>query len=292
VAVNYDKMEVSPKGLKQEMSVFSVPLNSGSLIGFENRRNDDGVVMGLYCEVAGYFEQQDIPFDLPRPSLNIPPTEEVRLRGSFIIRMPLEYIKATSYAYAYDSFDNKRRGGFFNVFIVNNQLDFLTNELSDVVGATHVRSSRDLHPLYYVRHCLPEEVLKATLSIRDTVRLRLCRAAQSQGVTDCKEIYMTRTALLMIMHAMQAFPSQSHPIHMVHTYSPPVSCPEMDFTQDVLLEMNNYYDNFEIEFRRGDNIPKLHRVRIYTQEQMMFLQRNLGSMFGVGARKRFGKAQE
>jgi hypothetical protein len=103
---------------------------------------------------------------------------------------------------------------------------------------------------------------------------------------------MTRTAWLMIMNDMQAFPSQSHPIHMVHTTSPPVSCPEMDFTQDGLLEMNNYYDNFETEFRRGDNIPKLYRVRIYTQEQMMFLQRKLGRMFGVGARKRFGKAHE
>jgi hypothetical protein len=207
VAVNYDKMEVSPKGLKQEMSVFSVPVNSGSLIGFENRRNNDGVVVGLYCEVAGYFEQQYIPFDLPRHSLNTPPTEEVRLRGSFIIRMPLEYIKATAYAYAYayDSFDNKRRGGLFNVFIVNNQLYFLTKELSVVVGTTHIRSSRDLHPLSHVR-CLPEEVLKATLSIRDTVHLSLCRAAQSQGVTDCKEIYMTRTAWLTIMHDMQAFP--------------------------------------------------------------------------------------
>jgi hypothetical protein len=122
VAVNCDKMEVSPKGLKQEMSVFSVPVNSGSFIGFENRRNNDGVVVGLYCEVAGYFEQQYIPIDLPRHSLNTPPpTEEVRLRGSFIMRMFLEYIKATAYAYAYDSFDSKRRGGIFNVFIVNNQ---------------------------------------------------------------------------------------------------------------------------------------------------------------------------
>jgi hypothetical protein len=244
VAVNYDKMEVSPKGLKPEMSVFSVPVNSGSLIGFENRRNNDGVVVGLYCEVAGYFEQQDIPFDLPRPSLNIPPTEEVRFRGGFIIMMPVEDIKATSYAYASDSFDNKRRGGLFNVFIVNNQLDFLIKELSVVVGATHVRSSSDLHTLSYVR-CLPEELLKATLSIRDTVCLSLSRAAQCQGVTDCKEIYMTITAWLMIMHDMQAFPSQSHPIHMIHTTSPPVSCPEMDFTQDGLLEMNKYYDNFE-----------------------------------------------
>jgi hypothetical protein len=183
------------------------------------------------------------------------------------------------------------RGGLFNVFIVNNQLYFLTKELSVVVGATHVRSSRDLHPLSHVR-CLPEEVLKATLSIRDTVRLSLCRAAQNQGVTDCKEIYMTKTAWIMIMHDMQAFPSHSHPIHMVHTNSPPVSCPEMDFTQDGLLEMNNYYDNFETEFRCGDNIPKLYRVRIYTQEQMMFLQRELRRMFGVGARKRFGKAHE
>jgi hypothetical protein len=99
--------------------------------------------------------------------------------------MPLEYIKATAYAYAYGSSDNKRRVGLFNVFIVNNQLDFLTNELSVMVGATHVRSSRDLHPLSHVR-CLPEEVLKVTLSIRDTVRLSLCRASQSQGVTDCK----------------------------------------------------------------------------------------------------------
>jgi hypothetical protein len=101
--------------------------------------------------------------------------------------MPVEDIKATAYAYAYDYFDNKRRGGLFNVFIVNNQLDFLTKELSVVVGASHVRSSRDLHPLSYVR-CLPDELVKATLSIRDTVRLSLCRAAQSQGVTDCKEI--------------------------------------------------------------------------------------------------------
>jgi hypothetical protein len=160
-----------------------------------------------------------------------------------------------------------------------------------VVGATHIRSSRDLHPLSHVR-CLPKEVLKATLSIRDTVRLSLCRPAQSQGVTDCKEIYMTKTAWLMIMHDMQVFPLLSHPIHMVHTNFHPVSCPEMDFTQDGLLEMNNYYDNFETEFRRGDNIQKLYRVRIYTKEQMMFLQRKLGSMFGVGARKRFGKAHE
>jgi hypothetical protein len=108
LAMNHDKMEVSPKGLKQEMSVFSVPVNQGSLIGFDNRRNNDGVVVGLYCEVVGYLEHQDIPFDLPSPSLNIPPTEEVRLRGSFIIRTPLEYIKATAYAYAYAYFDNKR----------------------------------------------------------------------------------------------------------------------------------------------------------------------------------------
>jgi hypothetical protein len=102
---------------------------------------------------------------------------------------------------------------------------------------------------------------------------------------------MTRTAWLMIMHDMQAFTSQSHPIHMVHTNSPPVSHPEMDFTKNGLLEINNYYDNFETEFIRGDNIPQLYRVRIYRQEQM-YLQRKLGRMFGVGARKRFGNAHE
>jgi hypothetical protein len=67
VAVNYDRMEVPLKSLKQEMSVFSVPVNSGSLIGFEKRRDNDGLVVGLYCEVAGYLEQQDIPFELPHP---------------------------------------------------------------------------------------------------------------------------------------------------------------------------------------------------------------------------------
>jgi hypothetical protein len=63
--------------------------------------------------------------------------------------MPLEYIKETAHAYAYDSFDNKRRSGLLNVFIVNTQLDF--------------RSSRDLHPLSQIR-CLPEEVLNTMLS--------------------------------------------------------------------------------------------------------------------------------
>jgi hypothetical protein len=38
MAVNYDRMEVSPKSIKQEMSVFSVPINSRSLIIFEKRR--------------------------------------------------------------------------------------------------------------------------------------------------------------------------------------------------------------------------------------------------------------
>jgi hypothetical protein len=73
VAVNYDRMEVSTKSLKQEISVFSVPVNLGSLIGFEKIRNNDGVVVGLYCEVADYLKQQYIPFDLPPPSLNTPP---------------------------------------------------------------------------------------------------------------------------------------------------------------------------------------------------------------------------
>jgi hypothetical protein len=107
-----------------------------------------------------------------------------------------------------------------------------------VIGCGWGHSRQIITRLYHVR-CLPEEVLKTTFSIRDNVRLSLCRAAQSQGVTDCKEIYTTRTTWLMIIHDMQASPSQSHPIHMVHTNSPPVSCPEMDFTQDGLLEMNN-----------------------------------------------------
>jgi hypothetical protein len=63
---------------------------------------------------------------------------------------------------------------------------------------------------------------------------------------------------------------------MVHTNYPPVSHPEMGFTQDSLLDMNNYYDNFETELIRGDTTPQLYCVRVYTQEQkMMFLQRKL-----------------
>jgi hypothetical protein len=56
--------------------------------------------------------------------------------------------------------------------------------------------------------------------------------------------------------------------------------------------MNNNYDNFETELIRGDNTSQLHRVKIYTQEQMMFLQQKLWCMFGAGAIKRFGKAHE
>jgi hypothetical protein len=94
VAVNYDRMEVSPNILIQKISVFNVPVNSGSLIGFEKRRDTDGVVVGLDYKVDGNLEEQDTLFDLPSPLLNPPPTEEVRLHGSFIIRIPLEYIKA------------------------------------------------------------------------------------------------------------------------------------------------------------------------------------------------------
>jgi hypothetical protein len=47
VALNYDRMEVPPKSLRQQMYVFSVPVNSGSLIEFEKRRDTDGAAVGL-----------------------------------------------------------------------------------------------------------------------------------------------------------------------------------------------------------------------------------------------------
>jgi hypothetical protein len=109
-------------------------------------------------------------------------------------------------------------------------------------------------------------------------------------VTDSKEAIVTRAEWLMMMHDMMSFLSQLYPIHMVHTHSPPVSQPETDYTPDGLLEMNNYLDNYNTEFIRGDNDHQVYRVRIYKLEQMMFMQRRLGHMFGVGARKRFGKA--
>jgi hypothetical protein len=56
--------------------------------------------------------------------------------------------------------------------------------------------------------------------------------------------------------------------------------------------MNTYYGNFETELIGQDNTPQLYRVRIYTKEQIMLLQRKLGRIFGVGARKRFDKAHE
>jgi hypothetical protein len=65
----------------------------------------------------------------------------------------------------------------------------------------------------------------------------------------------------------------------------------MDYTPDGLLEMNNYFESYNTEVIHGKNNHKVYPVRIYTREQiMMFLHRQFGHMFGIGAGKKFGKA--
>jgi hypothetical protein len=200
VVANCDCMEVPDKAVKSTMTPFSVPVDCGAIVGSQKRLDKNGSYLGLDVEIGGYFENTYMPCDLPYSDLDLPSIEEVRVQGSVMLIMPFnECVMETAYSYHYDSFDKQRHSGLFDVLIVNNAVDFATKEVTVVRVKEHIWSSCDLHPRSHAS-CIREEVLKTSLLIRYTVCLSVCRAAQSQVVTNLKEGTVTRTTWLMQMH--------------------------------------------------------------------------------------------
>jgi hypothetical protein len=70
----------------------------------------------------------------------------------YVFEFRKNYAKALSYSFVHDPFDSKRRCGMFNVFVTNNQLDFVTEELSIVMYALMGENTENkyIHMLSYM----------------------------------------------------------------------------------------------------------------------------------------------
>jgi hypothetical protein len=88
-----------PASFQQQGFLFTTPSIASTAVAVD---------VDVDVAVGGYVEDTDMPFGQPRPALDMSSTEEFRVQGSFILRMPFnECVIATAYSYDYDSFDKQ-----------------------------------------------------------------------------------------------------------------------------------------------------------------------------------------